>query len=199
MQPFRPQVQRSATLHDDVTHLARGPTSDPGLAVEDQPTPDPGAPPDPEDRVELLPAPSSNCPTATSTSLPIRTGTPNWSERCPRESAPPAWEVPGAGHHAGLSSASPGEPIRLRRDPGCRGLPARPPLGAWRRFRARRPRACPCRAWAVATRRELCCRIDDDGLDFVLPRSILPRGGYESTLTAGTITAAFEKLRPWRR
>ena len=191
MQPFRPQVHRAPPRFTTMPDLAGGPTSDPELAVEDQPRPDPGAPPDPEDRVEPLPAPSSNSPwTATSTSLPIRTGTPNWSERCsPRGKAP---SQPGRflapDTTPVLSSASPGEPIPTPARSRVPRLACAAASRARRRFRARRPRARPCRAWAVATRRELCCSDRRRRSGSLSRRGRFPRGACsESGLTSEKI------------
>ena len=90
-----------------------------------------------------------------------------------------------------LSSASPGEPIRLRRDPGCRGLPARPPLERGGDFA--RDVLGPARVGRGPSRlaENSVELIDDDGLD-LRPAEIdsATRRARSRTLTAGTITAA---------
>ena len=96
----------AVALDHHVADLAGGAAAEPGLAVEDQPAADAGAPEDAEQRVVgLAPAPSSNSASvATWTSLPIRTSVPERLRQrlAEREAALPAGQVAGAGDDAGL-------------------------------------------------------------------------------------------------
>ena len=104
----------AAALDDHVADLPGGAAAEPGLAVEDEAAADAGSPEDPDQALELAPAPRWNSASvATWTSLPTRTSVPSVL----LQAFPPAGSCRSqSGRFLALettpvfSSASPGEP-----------------------------------------------------------------------------------------